>query len=99
MLGKDLAEGKVTLPRIYLIRKADPEKKDRLRTILQADAVTDSDLVYTLKLMEKYGTVNDALQIAQTFSDEAKASLAIFPDSPPRQALMTLADYVVQREM
>ena len=99
VLGKDLAEGKVTLPLIYLIRKADPEEKDRLRTILQADAVTDSDLVYTLKLMEKYGTVNDALQIAQTFSDEAKASLAIFPDSPPRQALMTLADYVVQREM
>jgi octaprenyl-diphosphate synthase len=99
VLGKDLAEGKVTLPLIYLIRKSDPEEKDRLRTILQADAVTDNDLVYTLKLMEKYGTVNDALQIAQTFSDEAKASLAIFPDSSPRQALMTLADYVVQREM
>jgi octaprenyl-diphosphate synthase len=99
VLGKDLAEGKVTLPLIYLIRKSDSEEKDRLRTILQADAVTDNDLVYTLKLMEKYGTVNDALQIAQTFSDEAKASLAIFPDSSPRQALMTLADYVVQREM
>lgn len=99
MLGKDLAEGKVTLPLIYLIHKSNPEEKDRLRAILQADAVIDSDLLYTLELMEKYGTINDALRVAQTFSDEAKASLAIFPDSPPRQALMALADYVVQREM
>jgi octaprenyl-diphosphate synthase len=99
MLGKDLAEGKVTLPLIYLIRKSNREEKDRLRAILQADDVIESDLSYTLELMEKYGTVNDALRVAQTFSDEAKASLAIFPDSPPRQALMALADYVVQREM
>lgn len=98
-LGKDLAEGKVTLPLIYLIHKSTPEEKERLRTILQADAVIDSDLLYTLGLMEKYGTINDALRVAQTFSDEAKASLAIFPDSPPRQALIALADYVVQREM
>ena len=99
MLGKDLAEGKVTLPLIYLLHKSNPEEKDRLKAILQADAVTDNDLLYTLELMEKYGTINDALRVAQTFSDEAKASIAIFPDSPPRQALIALADYVVQREM
>ena len=49
--------------------------------------------------MEKYGAVDEALDVAQTFSNEAKAALAVFPDSAPRQALMALADYVVQREM
>jgi len=99
VLGKDLDEGKVTLPLIYLIRKANPEEHEHIRDILQADTITENDLTYTLGLMEKYGAVEDALGLAQSLSNESKAALAVFPDSVPRQALMALADYVVQREM
>jgi octaprenyl-diphosphate synthase len=99
VLGKDLQEGKVTLPLIYLQKKASPEEKEQIKNILLADVVTDSDLTYTFRLMEKYGSVDEALRIAQSFSDEAKGALSVFPDSAPRQALMALADYVVQREM
>jgi octaprenyl-diphosphate synthase len=99
VLGKDLDEGKVTLPLIYLMRKADPDEQQALRSILQADTVAEPDLNYTLGLMMKHGAVDDALKVAQNLSDEAKAALNIFPDSPPRQALMAIADYVVQREM
>ncbi len=99
VLGKDLDEGKVTLPLIYLIREADPEEKGHIRSILHADTVSENDLTYTLGLMEKYGAVNEALNLAQSLSNESKAALAVFPDSMPRQALMALADYVVQREM
>ena len=81
------------------MRKADTDEQDALRNILQADAVTDDDLTYTLGLMAKHGAVDDALTVAQDLSDEAKAALAVFPDSSARQALMALADYVVQREM
>jgi octaprenyl-diphosphate synthase len=99
VLGKDLAEGKVTLPLIYLMRKTDAGERENLRILLQAGAMTDSDLSYTLGLMGKYGAVNEALDVARTLSNEAKSALSIFPDSPPRQALSALADYVVQREM
>lgn len=99
VLGKDLAEGKVTLPLIYTIRKASSDEKERLRDILEADTITDSDLAYTLGLMEKYDAVEEALRVAQSFSDASKAALNPCPDSAPRQALMALADYVVQREM
>jgi octaprenyl-diphosphate synthase len=99
VLGKDLAEGKVTLPLIYLMRRADSEEQDNLKNILQAESVNDSDLSYTLGLMEKYGSVNEALEVARTLAAEAKSALSLFPDSPPHQALVALADYVVQREM
>ena len=99
VLGKDLDEGKVTLPLIYLIRKADPEEKEHIRSILLADTVSENDLTYTLGLMEKYGAVDEALNLAQSLSNESKTALAVFPESMPRQALMALADYVVQREM
>lgn len=99
VLGKDLDEGKVTLPLIYLMRRADAGEKDNLRNILNADTVTEDDLTYTLGLMTKHGAVEEALGVAQSLSNEAKAALVLFPDSVPRRALMALADYVVQREM
>jgi octaprenyl-diphosphate synthase len=99
VLGKDLAEGKVTLPLIYLMRRADSEEQGNLKNILQAESVNDSDLSYTLGLMEKYGAVNEALEVARTLAAEAKSALSLFPDSLPHQALVALADYVVQREM
>jgi octaprenyl-diphosphate synthase len=99
VLGKDMAEGKVTLPLIYLIREANPEERANLYSILQADTVSDQDLTYTLGLMQKYNSVPEALERAQTFSNEAKAALNLFPNTAPRQALTALADYVIQREM
>ena len=99
VLGKDLDEGKVTLPLIYLMRKADAGEKDNLRNILNADRVTEDDMTYTLGLMTKHGAVEEALGVAQSLSNEAKTALLVFPDSLPRRALMALADYVVQREM
>jgi octaprenyl-diphosphate synthase len=99
VLGKDLDEGKVTLPLIYLMRKADAEERDNLTNILDADAVSDDDLMYTIGLMTKHGAVEEALGVAQSLSNDAKAALMAFPNSMPRQALMALADYVVQREM
>ena len=81
------------------MRRADPGEKDNLRNILNADTVTEDDLTYTLGLMTKHGAVEEALGVAQSLSNEAKAALVLFPDSVPRRALMALADYVVQREM
>lgn len=99
VLGKDLEEGKVTLPLIYLLRKADAEEKEHIAAVLHADAVTEGDLGGIMGLMTKYHAVDDALAVARSLAEEAKASLSAFPESPHRQALLTLADYVVQREM
>lgn len=99
MPGKDLAEGKVTLPLIYLMRKASPEEKEHIKDILLSDEIVEADLEYTLTMLSKHGAVEDALQRAQAFSDEAKQALSVFPDSVHRRSLMTIADYVVQRDM
>jgi len=99
VLGKDLEEGKVTLPLIFVMRKATAGEKDHMRNILSSETVSETDMTYTLELMTKYGAVEEALGVAQTYSEEAKAALKLFPDSSPRRALMALADYVVQREM
>ncbi len=96
--GKDLDEGKVTLPLIHLLRSAGSAEREAVRAILAAGTVTAEDLAYTVRLMEQHGSVGTALQFARSLAGEAKAALAVFPDSPHRQALAALADYVVQRE-
>ena len=40
--------------------------------------MADGDLAYALGLMEKYGTVDESLAVAQALSDEAKAALALW---------------------
>lgn len=99
VIGKDLGEGKVTLPLIHVLRAADRSESATLRDILQAEAVTDDHLRYTLGLMEKYGAVTETLNLAHALSDEAVKALAVFPDSRARQALIALARHVIQREM
>ncbi|MFA5073817.1 MAG: polyprenyl synthetase family protein [Nitrospirota bacterium] len=98
VLGKDLAEGKVTLPLIHLISKTEPEEHEQVKQILLADSITDQDLTYTLGLMRKYDSVSTVRQQAQTICEEAKEALSVFPNSTARQALIALADYVVNRE-
>ncbi len=99
MLGKDLEEGKVTLPLIFLLRKATAAEKTELQRIINADALTPGDLSSVFELMEKHGSVAEALLSARAFADEAKEALRIFPDSAPRRSLMALADLVVRRDM
>lgn len=99
MLGKDLEEGKVTLPLIFLLRKATTVEKSELQRIINADALTPDDLSSVFELMEKHGSVAEALLSARSFADEAKEALQIFPDSAPRRSLMALADLVVRRDM
>jgi len=98
-LGKDLDEGKVTLPLIRLIRQADDGERERIRELLRSDAVSENDLASVLNLMEKYRSVDESLLLAQTLAEEAKSALSFFPDSTALRALMTLADYVVRRDM
>ncbi len=98
-LGKDLQEGKVTLPLIQLLRRADPAEQNAVRDILLADTVSDGDLAYVLGLMERHGTVHQSLELAQGLANQSKAALGLFPESTARQALAALADYVVRREM
>jgi octaprenyl-diphosphate synthase len=98
VLGKDLAEGKVTLPLIHLLREATPTECEHLRNILRANTISDNDLTYTLGLMQKYNSVSEAIARAQALADEAQAALNLFPNTVPRRALLALANYVVQRE-
>lgn len=96
-IGMDLKEGKITLPLIRTFKQCTPDEKGRIERAVQdfgEEAVQEiSSLITT------YGGIDYSLDKAKQLIEEGKAFLDIFDDSTPREALLTIADYVIQREM
>ncbi|MEW6571238.1 MAG: polyprenyl synthetase family protein [Nitrospirota bacterium] len=95
-LGKDLKEGKITLPLIYLLKTASTTEREEIKSIIK-DGFKRRGLKTILRLFSKYNTIELSLQKARNFVSAAKTELSIFPDSRARQALFTVADYTLQR--
>ena len=96
-LGKDLDEGKITLPLIVLLAEADKEERLRIKAIVEGDVI-DRGLDRILELFEKYDILKESLKKARALIDEAKAELSIFADSKERDELFALADYALERD-
>ena len=102
VLGKptanDLREGKLTLPVIFLLRRAGRAGVDMVSTVL-ADRgfgrVTREDLV---ALARDHGALDEARALAGHYAKLARQDLAGFERSRYREALMALPDFILARD-
>ncbi len=97
-LGKDLEEGKITLPLIYLLRDATDHETVEIKKILGAESITEDDLNYVKDLFNKYNSIKQSYAQAESLINEARAELDIFKDSMEKDSLLTIADYVITRK-
>jgi octaprenyl-diphosphate synthase len=93
----DLAEGKVTLPLIQLLRLCSEAERQTIAAIVEGEELTDADLAIIMELISRYRTIEYTRQRATELVNQAKTFLAVFPPSPAKEALQELADFVVQR--
>jgi octaprenyl-diphosphate synthase len=96
-IGDDFREGKITLPVLVAFLAGDELEKAFWQRTIETLEQTDADLDHAMRLIADHGAIRITLESAQRFVQEAKAALAIFPDSPIRRALADVADYTVQR--
>lgn len=99
-LGKDLEEGKITMPLIQLLKKSDEqERKDIVKIITDSAKSTGVDgKTYIIKLFEKYDSIGESFRITNSIIEAAKAELDIFPDSTEKSAIIELANYAMMRQ-
>ncbi len=98
-LGKDLREGKITLPLLHLLKNCHLPERMKIEHVIQAEGgILEENLEMILQLMQDYGSIRYAMERAQDYVERAKCVLNHFPDSIHRQALLTLADYIIARE-
>lgn len=95
-LGKDLMEGKITLPLIELLKTA--KEREEIEDILTQESFSEQNLKKILKYLETYRCIESSMEIAKKYIEIAKNSLMIFPDSFHRRTLFKIADYILQRD-
>jgi octaprenyl-diphosphate synthase len=94
-IGDDLAEGKPTLPLIYVLRKGNPEQVAVVRRAIEQGGRDDIDAVQ--KAIESVGAIAYTAQSARSAADRAMQALQTLPASPYRDALYALAEFSVSR--
>ncbi|NLS12388.1 octaprenyl diphosphate synthase [Vibrio sp. SM6] len=95
-VGDDLAEGKPTLPLLYAMRHTNDENAAMIRqAIEQANGLEKLDDI--LAVMAETDALTYTTTRAQYEADKAIAELAVLPDSPYKEALITLAHMAVHR--
>jgi octaprenyl-diphosphate synthase len=95
---KDLEEGRVTLPITYLLERATNREQDFVRRVIKERDLTAENRRRIIELVSRYETGFDVRRLAERFADAAKASLADFPDSVYKDALLRIPDFVMTRE-
>ena len=97
-LCKDLQEGKVTLPLIHTLKKAPPEDRQMILSLLQNGSLSQDNVNSITQLIKKYQGVSYGLTKAREYVDAALNNLQELDPSPLRDALVATAHYVVERK-
>ncbi|MEW6349796.1 MAG: polyprenyl synthetase family protein [Thermodesulfobacteriota bacterium] len=95
--GKDLEEGKLTIPLIIALKSAEPEERSRVEELLTKRILNREDLQWIRDFLHRRGGIPKTLEKSREYLERAKAQLDAFPDSEERRALVRLADRIQAR--
>jgi octaprenyl-diphosphate synthase len=98
-VANDLREGKLTLPLIYLIELGNQEHRRTVETVVTEGAFESVSREDVLSLVVEHGTLERARSEARRYADVATGALAGFPDSEYRRALLSIPNFIVERDM
>lgn len=91
-LGTDLAKGKLTLPILNLLERAEPSQKEKLhRRIINQESL---DLQVLLGIAEYEGAVDQAIDTGLELVQSARGRLSHLSDSKYRDALSDITEFV-----
>jgi octaprenyl-diphosphate synthase len=94
--GTDLLEGKVTLPLIKLL-KADDGSRPLIEEAMDGGAYLNGTQAELLKRLNKHSALAETKSVAREFSERARKSLEVLPETRYRSALEAIPDFVIQR--
>ncbi|MDR1888593.1 MAG: octaprenyl diphosphate synthase [Zoogloeaceae bacterium] len=94
-LGDDLAEGKPTLPLIYVMQHGTPEEAACVRKAIETGGRDDFPVV--LAAIRRTGALEHTRQRAREAAAQACAAITVLPDSNYKQTLLQLTAFAVER--
>ncbi len=96
-VGSDLRQGLITLPALYYL----DEFPDDPVIGLMRNGLTpvSADIDRLVEAIRSSGAIEKSMQDARSFVDQALQALSVLPANPYREALQSLAFYIVDREL
>jgi octaprenyl-diphosphate synthase len=94
-LGDDLAEGKPTLPLIYVMQHGTPEEAASVKAAIERGGRDDFPAV--LAAIRHSGALDYTRQCARKTAEQARAAISLLPDTNYKRTLLELATFAVER--
>ena len=94
-IGDDLAEGKSTLPLIYVMRNGTAEEAALVRRAVSSGGLAELEGV--LVAIRRSGALDYTRRQAEVEAEAARAALAVIPATQYRDSLIQLASFAVTR--
>jgi octaprenyl-diphosphate synthase len=94
-LGDDLAEGKPTLPLIYVMQHGTPEEAASVKKAIEQGGRDDFPVV--LAAIRRSGALDYTRQCARNTAEQARASISLLPDTNYKRTLLELTAFAVER--
>jgi len=91
-LGTDLASGKLTLPILVVLERANAEEKARLRELVEA--WRPHHLEKVVELLRQHDALKESRRVIFQYLAEANKALEILPESEGRAALPMLSEFL-----
>lgn len=97
-LGIDIKEKKITLPLIYALKNCSKEQKIRTINTIKKDYDKPEKVKEVIAFVRESGGLEYAKEAMYRFRKEAFDLLHEFPESPSRESLEDLVNFVTERE-
>lgn len=96
--GIDIKEKKMTLPLIYTLNNADAATKRKIIYIVKNQSTDRQKVNEVISEVQRSGGIEYARAKMNQYKDEAIAFLRTYPQSPARDAMEELVNYVIGRK-
>lgn len=96
-LGGDIREKKLTLPLIHTLSKEDKSNASEImRTIKKGKK--EGRIKEIIELVKSNGGIEYSLEMAYNYSEKARICLDVFEESEYKNSLLSLIDFVIDRD-